>query len=115
MDLDYVEKLIGVVVRSPIAELEIERDGMRVRICKHAAAPALGAGAPQPAPVVSVDAAAVSTSPVPAQHVIRAPLSGVFNVVEADRAGRIVEIPVDNAAAVQSGDVLFVLEEAEQG
>ena len=35
-----------------------------------------------------------------------------FNVVEADRAGRIVEVAFEDHAAVQSGDVLFVLEEA---
>ncbi|WP_296746881.1 acetyl-CoA carboxylase biotin carboxyl carrier protein subunit [Mesorhizobium sp.] len=34
-----------------------------------------------------------------------------FNVVESDRAGRIVEIAFEDHAAVQSGDVLFVLEE----
>ncbi|MBN9073557.1 MAG: acetyl-CoA carboxylase biotin carboxyl carrier protein subunit [Rhizobiales bacterium] len=145
MDLDFVEKLIGIVSRSPIAELEVERDGMRVRICKHAAASALRPETParSTAPAVFADAAPASSAP--AWHSIRAPLTGVFyraasegapplvsvgdtveegqkigileamktfNVVEADRAGRIVEIPVDNAASVQSGDVLFVLEEA---
>ncbi|MES0099088.1 biotin/lipoyl-containing protein [Mesorhizobium sp. M0019] len=34
-----------------------------------------------------------------------------FNVVESDRAGRIVQIAFDDHAAVQSGDVLFVLED----
>ena len=34
-----------------------------------------------------------------------------FNIVESDRAGRIVEIAFEDHAAVQSGDVLFILEE----
>lgn len=143
MDLDLVEKLIGVVSRSPIAELEIERDGVRIRICRHAAVPAAAAApSPQPRPL---EATPVSAPAAPARHSVRAPLTGVFyraaaegappmvsvgdmveegqkmglleamktfNVVEADRAGRVVEIPAANAASVQSGEVLFVLEDA---
>ncbi|RUZ37817.1 acetyl-CoA carboxylase biotin carboxyl carrier protein subunit, partial [Mesorhizobium sp. M7A.F.Ca.CA.001.15.1.1] len=37
MDLDFVQKLIEFVSRSPIAELEIERDGVRIRISRQAA------------------------------------------------------------------------------
>lgn len=146
MDLDFVEKLIGAVSRSPIAELEIERDGTRVRICKHAAGAAAQAGV-SPQPVSAATVAPVSPAPAgPAsgRHSIRAPLTGVFyraasegapplvsvgdvveegqkigvleamktfNVVEADRAGRIVEIAFEDRAAIQSGDVLFVLDE----
>ncbi len=147
MDLDFIEKLIRVVSRSPIAELEIERDGMRVRICRQAAVPTLRTAATREnvaaQPVTVADFAPRPSGP--GRHEIRAPLTGVFyraategapplvsvgdvveegqkigmleamktfNVVEADRAGRIVEIPVENAASVQSGDVLFVLEDS---
>lgn len=140
MDLDFVQKLIEFVSRSPIAELEIERDGVRIRMSRQAA-PAQSASQAQPSPQPGP---AAGTAPPFARHSIRAPLTGVFyrsgtegepplvavgdvvsegqkigvleamktfNVVESDRAGRIVQIAFDDHAAVQSGDVLFVLED----
>ena len=148
MDLDYVEKLIGLVSRSSIAELEIERDGVRIRIARRGAsfAPPVEASA---RPVSAGGAAEVPSAggaaPAAGPHSIRAPLTGVFyrsaaegepplvsvgdvveegqkigvleamktfNVVEADRSGRIVEIAFEDRSAVQSGDVLFVMEDA---
>lgn len=148
MDLDFIEKLIDVVSRSPIRELAIERDGMRVRIVKHSkhAATAESVEPSLPAPVDSAAAVAVAVAPAAtaARHSIRAPLTGVFyradaegdpplvtvgdvieegqkigileamktfNVVEADRAGKIVEIAFEDRSSVQAGDVLFTLEE----
>ncbi|UVK57625.1 acetyl-CoA carboxylase biotin carboxyl carrier protein subunit (plasmid) [Mesorhizobium sp. AR02] len=144
MDLDFVQKLIEFVARSPVAELEIERDGVRVRVSRHTAS-AQSASQVQPGPDVTARSPdQTSTSPPIARHSIRAPLTGVFyrsgtegepplvaigdvvaegqkigvleamktfNVVESDRAGRIVQIAFDDHAAVQSGDVLFVLED----
>ncbi|MFC3321115.1 acetyl-CoA carboxylase biotin carboxyl carrier protein [Mesorhizobium cantuariense] len=141
MDLDFVQKLIEFVSRSPIAELEIERDGVRIRMSRQAA-PAQPS--PQSAAAPAVSSNPTSTAPPIARHSIRAPLTGVFyrsgtegepplasvgdvvvegqtvgvleamktfNVVESDRPGRIVQIAFDDHAAVQSGDVLFVLED----
>lgn len=140
MDLDFVQRLIELVGRSPIGELEVERDGVRVRISRQTA-PAQSA--PQPGTAAGT---AVSSNPAPtiARYSIRAPLTGVFyrsaaegepplisvgdviqegqkigvleamktfNVVESDRAGRIVQIALEDHAAVQSGDLLFVLED----
>lgn len=147
MDLDFVQKLIEFVSRSPIAELEIERNGVRIRMSRQGV---LAQSASQPSPqsgssaVPAVFTNPASTSPPIARYSIRAPLTGVFyrsgtegepplasvgdvvvegqkvgvleamktfNVVESDRAGRIVQIAFDDHAAVQSGDVLFVLED----
>ncbi|MDX8534142.1 biotin/lipoyl-containing protein [Mesorhizobium sp. VK25A] len=145
MDLNLVRELIDAVSRSPIGELQIERDGIRVRIARHVSASALQTQSlPQPVSVSSATGAGPTVAVI-SRYSIRAPLTGVFyrsagegepplvsvgdvveegqkigvleamktfNVVEADRAGRIVEIALDDHAAVQSGDVLFVLEEA---
>lgn len=147
MDLDFVQRLIEFVSRSPIAELEIERGGIRIHISRQ---PAQSASQPQPLPQAGPAAGSAipsnpaSTTPPIARHSIRAPLTGVFyrsategepplasvgdvvvegqkvgvleamktfNVVESDRAGRIVQIAFGDHAAVQSGDVLFVLED----
>jgi acetyl-CoA carboxylase biotin carboxyl carrier protein len=150
MDLNFVRELVELVARSPLSELQIERDGLRVRICRHASPTppkAQAGGAPQPSAASGATGAAPSHPAVPAgaRHLIRAPLTGVFyrsaaegepplaavgevveegqkigvleamktfNVVESDRAGRIVEVAFEDHAAVQAGDVLFVLEEA---
>ena len=140
MDLDFIERLVGLVARSTISELEIESNGLRVRIAKQRM-PAVSA---QASPGEAVSRPDVADGAV-ARHSIRAPLTGVFyrstaegepplvsvgdtveegqkigvleamktfNVVEADRTGRIVEIAFEDRSAVQSGDMLFVLDEA---
>jgi acetyl-CoA carboxylase biotin carboxyl carrier protein len=150
MDMEFIEKLIGLVARSPIEELEIERDGLRVRIARQGTSASSASTPPVPAsqPRLTGEAAA-SSSPGEdvrrARHSIRAPLTGIFyrsaaegepplvsvgdtieegqkigileamktfNVVEADRPGKVVEITFGDRFGVQSGDVLFVLEEA---
>jgi acetyl-CoA carboxylase biotin carboxyl carrier protein len=81
MDLNLVRELIDVVSRSPIGELQIERDGFRVRIAKQASPSALQSEPlAQPAPAFGAPAASgagptVATIP---RHSIRAPLTGVF-------------------------------------
>ncbi|MEZ2330116.1 acetyl-CoA carboxylase biotin carboxyl carrier protein subunit [Mesorhizobium sp. RCC_202] len=143
MDLDFIQKLIEFVSRSPIGELEIERDGVRVRIAKQVA-PAQSAPQAQPPAGTVVSSNTGASIPPVARHSIRAPLTGVFyrsgtegepplasvgdmvvegqkigvleamktfNVVESDRTGRIVQVAFEDNAAVQSGDVLFVLED----
>lgn len=150
MDLDFVHGLIELVARSPIDELEVERDGVRLRLARQMSATpsATQAGSsaqPLPTAVAVVPAASAPMVLTIARHSIRAPLTGVFyraaaegepplvsvgdiveegqkigvleamktfNVVESDRAGKIVEIAFEDHAGVQSGDVLFVLEEA---
>lgn len=148
MDLDFIQKLIEVVSRSPIGELEVERDGVRIRISKQAPAQSASQVQPSsqsgPAVVTAVSSNPASTAPSIARHSIRAPLTGVFyrsgtegepplvsvgdvvaegqkvgvleamktfNVIESDRTGKIVQIAFEDHAAVQSGDVLFVLED----
>jgi len=143
MDLDFVRQLIEAVSRSPIAELQVEKDGLRIRICKQPTpGPAGGQALPGAAPTQAASSGSSGSSA--ARHSIRAPLTGVFyrsagegepplvsvgdvveegrkigvleamktfNVVESDRAGRIVEIAFEDRAGVQSGDVLFVMED----
>lgn len=144
-DIDFVERLIAAVARSPIEELELEKNGWRVRIAK----PARPRQAPAPLPSTDLGAPATAPAVPPTasrRHAVRAPLTGVFyrsvaegeaplvalgdvveegrqlavleamktfNPVEADRAGRVVEIGVDDRGAVQTGDVLFVLEDLD--
>ena len=139
-DIDFIERLVDVVARSPIEELEIEKVGWRVRITKAGTQqrPASPGPASDPA-TANMPGAGASFG----QHEVRAPLTGVFfrsvaegeaplvavgdlveegqqiglleamktfNPVEADCAGRIVEIRFDDRSSVDAGCVLFVLE-----
>lgn len=145
MDMDFIRELIAVVSRSPVGELEVERDGVRIRIVKQAASPSSSVlpAEVRPGPGGSPEKPDPD-GPEAVRHLIRAPLTGVFyrssaegepplvsvgdtveegqkiglleamktfNVVEADRAGRVVEIVFGDHAAVGSGDILFVLDE----
>lgn len=145
MDLDLVRQLIETVSRSPIGELQIEKDGLRIRICKR---PSSAQAGELSWPAAGAEPAASSSSAPGAStailHSIRAPLTGVFyrsagegepplvsvgdvveegqkigvleamktfNIVESDRAGKVVEIAFADQSGVQSGDVLFLLED----
>jgi acetyl-CoA carboxylase biotin carboxyl carrier protein len=139
MDLDFIHQLIEFVSRSPIGELEIERGGVRVRIAKQAtpAQPVQQAGTAVSsntgssiptvarhsirAPLTGVfyrsgtegepPLASVGDMVVEGQKVGVLEAMKTFNVVESDRAGRIVQVAFEENAAVQSGDMLFVLED----
>lgn len=150
MDMEFIEKLVGLVARSPIEELEIERDGLRVRIARQKSSAPSASMPPfavsQPHPMDEAAASSPAGQAVrSANHPIRSPLTGVFyrsaaenepplvsvgdfveegqkigvleamktfNVVEADRSGKVVEIAFEDRSDVRSGDVLFVLEDA---
>jgi acetyl-CoA carboxylase biotin carboxyl carrier protein len=151
MDLNEVKKLIKLVERSDITEIEIFEKGQKIRISKngskgvgtHIAAPAVQTA---PAPVSGVVPAVGQAIPeaVAANILeIRSPMVGTFyrapspdaesyvrvgdavepgkalciieamklmNEIEAEVAGKIVEILVENGQAVEYDQVLFRVE-----
>lgn len=137
MDMELIERLIGLVESSRVAELDFATGALRVRIERRGAAfPAPAAVSPEPPP------------PAPARdpkaaHRIAAGMAGTFfraagpgeapfvsegdivqdgqtlgileamkmlNPVEADIAGRITRVLVENGTSVAAGTPLFVLE-----
>ncbi|MBN1893816.1 acetyl-CoA carboxylase biotin carboxyl carrier protein, partial [bacterium] len=90
MDLNQVKKLVRLVETSQIDELEIQDEGIRIRVTKsrggHVLAPAMAqsavhapvaaVSAPQPA----VDAAFSPSAPAPSDKLveIRSPMVGTF-------------------------------------
>jgi acetyl-CoA carboxylase biotin carboxyl carrier protein len=155
MDLNDVKRLIKLVERSKITELEIFEKGSKIRISKDGSSPA---HAHMPAPVVQAAPAPAPTpeaAPAPAPEVpeekpanileVRSPMVGTFyrapapdaepyvrvgepiepgkvlciveamklmNEIEAEVAGKIMEILVENAQAVEYDQVLFRVEVA---
>jgi len=122
MDLDEIRQILALVGEHGLAEFEIEREGVRLRVRKDAAA------APNaPAPHVAVPPAAVSTAasvgapaPVVAQPqappgsqeadvelaVVKSPIVGTFYRSPEPNAASFVEI----GSTVKKGQVLCIIE-----
>ncbi|MDY0108870.1 MAG: acetyl-CoA carboxylase biotin carboxyl carrier protein [Candidatus Krumholzibacteria bacterium] len=146
MDIALIRALVELVLETGIAELEVEQDGLAVRIGRHGAT--TGVAAPGIPPVgavadaatavpVSTPAAAAGTRPVTSPIVgtfYRAPAPGapnfvevgqsvvpgqtlciveamkVMNEIDAEFAGVVREICVENGQAVEAESVLFRLD-----
>ena len=125
MDLAYVKKVIRLVERSSIDEIEIEEEGKKIRVAKNrtyqavVAAPA-SYSIPQlpgptlpPLPTSPLDArglfVAPASSSVPPEaryHEVRSPIVGTFYRAPAPDATNYIEIGQD----VRVGTVLCIVE-----
>ena len=121
MDLDQLKQVLALVQEHGVAELEIEQDGVRIRVRKDAA-PAANApvfhmsSASAPAPV----AAAPAVGPVPLAvppsaeeaevdielAVVKSPIVGTFYRSAEPGASPFVEV----GATVKQGQVLCIIE-----
>lgn len=143
MDLAFIERLMQIFERSSLAELEYAEASGRVRLARGQAgppdAPAATADAPSPRaaarPTESARHVVQASFPgvfyrstAPGQP----PLVSVgdvveegqtlgileamklFNRVQADMAGRVVDIPAEDGATVELGATLFGLETSGQ-
>lgn len=140
MDLDLIERLMRLLEKSSVNELELTENGTRIRLSKTVAAPqprAASAASSSAGPDASASAAG------PKEHVIVAGLPGTFyrsplpgeapfveigalvedgrklaiieamkmmNPVEADCAGRVTAIHVEDGAPVTAGMPLMTIE-----
>jgi acetyl-CoA carboxylase biotin carboxyl carrier protein len=135
MDLEKIERLLDIVARSGMAEVEVEEGGFRLvvrAVAANSAGPALmafpppaygtaypalpptpgpGAGGQGPAPPTPADAAepepAPPSTPKTANEVVvQAPIVGTFYRAPAPDAAPFVEV----GDAVRPGDVLCIIE-----
>ena len=119
MDLEDIKQILALVREHELEELEIERDGLKVRIRKagrHAVEvqpvvrPLSVADAMTDAPATSTSPAAVAPGPEPADAVdlgvIKSPIVGTFY-----RASEPGALPfVDVGDTVKKGQVLCIIE-----
>jgi acetyl-CoA carboxylase biotin carboxyl carrier protein len=122
MDIRKIKKMIELLEKSGIAEIEIREGEETLRIARTMpgqpayvtavapaapAAPPVGAaaaaGAAPPAPVES---AAVSGRPVAEEHIVTAPMVGTFYVAPSQGAKPFVELGDE----VEVGQVLCIIE-----
>ncbi|MGA1343969.1 MAG: acetyl-CoA carboxylase biotin carboxyl carrier protein [Hyphomonas sp.] len=150
LDTGLIRELAAILREGDLGEIEIEHDGLKLRVSRpsapvvHAApaAPAPGyAAAPAPAMPAALSAPAAAAA-VPA-HAVKSPMVGTvylsadpqskpyvnigdkvkagdtlmlveamktFNPVEADRAGTVKAIYVQNAQPVEYGEPLVLIE-----
>jgi len=112
MDLRKLKTLIDLVAESGIAELEVTEGEDKVRIVKHAGAPASAmlqapmtvATAPAPSPAAA-PTVALGAEEV-AGHVVKSPMVGTFYRAANPGAPPFIE----QGAVVQAGDTLCIIE-----
>jgi acetyl-CoA carboxylase biotin carboxyl carrier protein len=112
MDLALLKKLVRIVEQSGVNEIEVEEEGLRVRISRgqHGVAaagreiPANPAAAP--AAPVAAPAAAPAAAPEKKYHEVKSPIVGTFYRAPAPDADPYVEVGQE----VQSKTVLCIIE-----
>lgn len=149
LDTGLIRELAAILREADLGELEVEHEGLRVRVSKpaaptimhaapaHAAPAAMAAPAALAAPVAAPAAAATSDNAVKSPMVGTVYLSPdpnskayinigdkvkkgdtlmlieamkTFNPVEADRAGTVKAIYVENSQPVEYGEALVLIE-----
>jgi len=113
MDLRKLKTLIDLVAESGIAEIEVTEGEDKVRIVKHANAPAAPAPAAPPVPVAAVlpvsaaAASAPAAAPEPAAgQIVKSPMVGTFYRAPGPDAKPFVEV----GQVVKPGDTLCIIE-----
>lgn len=117
MTIDDIRQILDLVREHELAEFELERDGLKVRIRKAGhevtvVAPAAPMAMPAAAPVaMAAPAPAVAaTGPEPADpvdlHLVKSPIVGTFYRAPEPGAANFVEV----GARVRKGQVLCIIE-----
>ncbi|MGS0646566.1 acetyl-CoA carboxylase biotin carboxyl carrier protein [Komagataeibacter melomenusus] len=105
MDLTHVRRLIDLLATAPVAELEVEEGGCRIRITRGGGAQPVGAPSAPPvaAAPAPVAAAQPAVAPVAEAAVITAPSYGVFHLSPAPGAPPFVTVGQDVQAGQEVG------------
>lgn len=150
LDTGLIRELAAILREADLGELEVEHEGLRVRVSKPAAptvvqavAPAAPAAMQAPAALAAPAPAAAAPAAAASDNAVKSPMVGTvylspdpnskayiaigdkvkkgdtlmlieamktFNPVEADRAGTVKAIYVENAQPVEFGEALVLIE-----
>ena len=122
IDARLVRKLADILTDTGLSEIEVESDGLKIRVAKTlTAAPApapVYAAAPAPAvaaPAAAPEAPAAAAAPAARKgDVVNSPMVGeamkTMNPIPAPKGGRVTEILVSDAQPVEFGEPLVVIE-----
>ncbi len=114
MDIRYLKKLVRIIEESTVHEIEIEEEGLKVRVSKNMALSSIPVTMPQVAaqqaiagakvePVASQEPAAKTEVKV---HEVKSPIVGTFYRAPAPDADSYIEV----GAIVQPKQVLCIIE-----
>jgi acetyl-CoA carboxylase biotin carboxyl carrier protein len=113
MEIPYLKKLIRIVEHSNVDEIEVEEEGLRIRIAKNShgnsVAPATQSVTPvaqNTQPIQTASPAATSSEPEVTYHEIKSPIVGTFYRAPAPDADPYVEV----GQSVQPKTVLCIIE-----
>jgi acetyl-CoA carboxylase biotin carboxyl carrier protein len=119
MDLQYLKKLIRLLEHSGIDEIEVEEEGVKIRVSKNslkggAGQPIIISGGAMPAAAsaaLPAATAAPATAEAPAEkttpgHEVRCPIVGTFYRAPAPDADSYVEV----GQVVEKGTILCIIE-----
>jgi acetyl-CoA carboxylase biotin carboxyl carrier protein len=144
LDLSVVAALAKIAGHHDLSEVEIEHQGLRVRVARERAQAGLATFV-APAPIAPAAAQTQAPAPTPAEHpgVVKSPMVGTayrraspeakpfveigsvvkagdklllveamktFNEIVAPKAGKVVEIFVEDATPVEYGQALLAIE-----
>jgi len=109
VDISQIRRLIDLMAQAPIAELEIEENGRKIRLAKGSGKTGVSpvAAAPAPveakAPVAPTVPSPVTTAPKVAETIITAPSYGVFHLAPSPDAPPYVTVGQKVEAGQQVG------------
>jgi acetyl-CoA carboxylase biotin carboxyl carrier protein len=112
MTIDEIKELLDLFNESGVGELEIERDGERIRIRKagmvpeYQISPALTAAAQPQETTVSVESAPAAGAADSGQILVKSPIVGTFYDAPSPESAPFVNV----GDAVESGQVLCIIE-----
>lgn len=153
MDTKEIQRLLDYIAKSPLAEVSIETEGLKVSVKKNSAVAPVVNVAAAAAPVAAAPAAAPAAPAAPAAaapvadnlYTVKSPMIGtfyraagpdkdnfveigseiapgktlcmieamkLFNEIDSEVSGKIVQILVENASPVEFDQPLFVVEKA---
>lgn len=149
MDTKEIQRLLDYIAKSPLAEVSIETEGLKISVKKNSAVAPVVTVAAAPVPVAAAPAAAPA-APVAAPladnlYTVKSPMIGtfyraagpekgnfvevgteiapgktlcmieamkLFNEIDSEISGKIVQILVENASPVEFDQPLFIVEKA---
>jgi acetyl-CoA carboxylase biotin carboxyl carrier protein len=115
MDFDDITKILELMERHELSELEVEHEGLRLRARKELSGAGVHLPATAPLPASSAAPAQAGTGPVPAVGgetedvelaVVKSPIVGTFYRSSEPGAAPFVDI----GTRVKKGDVLCIIE-----
>ena len=103
MDTKEIQRLLDYIAKSPLAEVSIETEGLKVSVKKHGeAAPVVSvvSAAPAAAPVAAVAPAAPAAAPAPVAdnlYTVKSPMIGTFYRAPGPDKDNFVEVGTEIA------------------